>query len=155
MPAKVLVTDRHLEMVEDEVDISLRVGRQPDSNLISRPLLRYRHILVAAPSYLASAGDLSHPTDLRRHRLIGFSKWFSNVSWRLSKGRHTESIPLRRGLSINDYAGVIRAAAEAMGIAETPSIVCRHELQQLSPAATAENRPRRNPPSAVPTGLNS
>ena len=128
--AKVLVTDRHLEMVEDEIDISLRVGRQPDSNLISRPLLRYRHILVAAPSYLARVGDLSHPSDLRSHRLIGFSKWFSNVSWRLSKGRHTESIPLRGGLSINDYAGVIRAAVEAMGVAEMPSIVCGHELQQ-------------------------
>jgi len=92
-------------MVEDEVDISLRVGRQPDSSLISQTLLRYRHILVAAPSYLANADDLSHATDLRRHRLIGFSKWFSNVSWRLSKGRHAESIPLRNGLSINDYAG--------------------------------------------------
>jgi DNA-binding transcriptional LysR family regulator len=128
--AKVLVTDRHLEMVEDEVDISLRVGRQVDSSLISRPLLRYRHILVAAPSYLARAGKPSHPTDLRHHPLIGFGKWFSNVSWRLSKGRYTESVPLRRGLSINDYAGVIRAAVDAMGIAEMPSIVCRHELQQ-------------------------
>jgi DNA-binding transcriptional LysR family regulator len=128
--AKVLVTDRHLEMVEDEVDISLRVGRQADSSLISRPLLRYRHILVAAPSYLARAGDLSHPTDLRHHRLIGFSKWFSNVSWRLSNGANTERVSLKGGLAINDYAGVIRAAVAAMGIAETPSILCRRELQQ-------------------------
>jgi DNA-binding transcriptional LysR family regulator len=117
-------------MVEDEVDISLRVGRQADSNLISRPLLRYRHILVAAPSYMASAGDLSHPTDLKRHRLIGFSKWFSNVSWRLSKGRDTESIPFKSGLGINDYAGVIRAAIDGMGIAEMPSIICRRQLHQ-------------------------
>jgi len=128
--AKVLVTDRHQEMVEDEVDISLRVGRQADSSLVSRPLLRYRHILVAAPSYLASTGNLSHPTDLRRHRLIGFSKWFSNVNWRLSKGRDTESIPFKNGLSINDYAGVIRAAIDGMGIAEMPSIVCQHQLHQ-------------------------
>ena len=128
--AKVLVTDRHLEMVEDEVDISLRVGRQIDSSLISRTLLRYRHILVAAPSYLARAGKLSHPTDLRHHRLIGFGKWFSDVSWRLSKGRTTESVPLRGGLSINDYAGVIRAAVGGMGIAEMPSIICRDELQK-------------------------
>jgi DNA-binding transcriptional LysR family regulator len=128
--AKVLVTDRHLEMVEDEVDISLRVGRQADSSLISRPLLRYRHILVAAPSYIARAGAPSHPTELSHHRLIGFSKWFSDVNWRLSKGRDTERVPLRGGLSINDYAGVIRAAVGAMGIAEIPSIMCRNELQQ-------------------------
>ena len=128
--AKVFVTDRHLDMVRDEVDISLRVGRQADSSLISRPLLRYRHILVAAPSYLAHAGNPSRPADLRHHRRIGFAKWFSEVSWRLSKGRNTENVPLRGGLSINDYAGVMRAAVGAMGIAEMPSIICRRELQQ-------------------------
>jgi DNA-binding transcriptional LysR family regulator len=128
--AKVLVTDRHLEMVEDEVDISLRVGRQTDRSLVSRLLLRYRHILVAAPSYLERAGDPSHPTDLRHHRLLGFSKWFSEVSWRLSNGAHTERVSLRGGLTINDYAGVIRAAVAAMGIAEMPCILCQRELQQ-------------------------
>ncbi len=128
--AKVLVTDRHLEMVEDEVDISLRVGRQADSGLVSRPLLRYRHILVAAPSYLARGGAPAHPTDLKRHRLIGFCKWFSDVTWRLSNSANTERIPLRGGLAINDYAGVIRAAVAGMGIAEMPSIVCWRELQQ-------------------------
>ncbi len=95
--AKVLVTDRHLDMVKDEVDISLRVGRQADSSLISRPLLRYRHILVAAPSYLAGAGEPSHPADLRHHRRIGFDEWFSDVSWRLSNGAHTERLLLRGG----------------------------------------------------------
>ena len=45
-------------------------------------------------------------------------------------GGDTESIPLRRGLSINDYAAVIRAAVGAMGIAEMPSIMCRDELQK-------------------------
>ena len=49
----------------------------------------------------------------------------------MSKGRRdTESVPLRRGLSINDYAGVMRAAVGAMGIAEMPSIMCRQELRQ-------------------------
>jgi len=101
-----------------------------DSSLISRPLLRYHHILVAAPSYLARAGNPSHPTGLRHHRLIGFSKWFSDVSWRLSKGVNTERVPLRGGLAINDYAGVIQAAVADMGIAEVPSILCRRELQR-------------------------
>jgi DNA-binding transcriptional LysR family regulator len=127
---KVLVTDRHLEMVEDEVDISLRVGRQADSSLLSRPLLRYRHILVAAPSYLAQTDAPSHPTHLKHHRLIGFSKWFADVTWKLSKDTRTECVPFHTGLAINDYAGVIRAAVAAMGIAEMPSILCGQELQQ-------------------------
>ena len=128
--AKVLVTDRHLDLVDDEVDISLRVGRQRASSLVFRPLMRYRHILVAAPSYLAKAGRLSHPTDLRDHRLLGFTKWFEEVTWKLSNGHVTERIPARLWLGINDYAGVIAAAVAGMGVAEIPSIICGRELHQ-------------------------
>jgi DNA-binding transcriptional LysR family regulator len=127
---KVLVTDHHLDLVQDEVDISLRVGPQPESSLVFRPLLRYRHILVAAPPYLADADDLDEPADLTRHRLLGFTKWFDEISWNLSKGAVTERVPVKLWLGINDYAGVIRAAVSGMGIAEVPAILCQRELQQ-------------------------
>jgi LysR family transcriptional regulator for bpeEF and oprC len=127
---KVLVTDRHLDLVDDEVDISLRVGRQPESSLVFRRLIRYRHILVAAPSYLANAGRLFHPADLKHHPLLGFSKWFEDVTWKLSDGHVTERIPLKPCLGINDYAGVISAAVSGMGVAEMPSIICGRELRQ-------------------------
>lgn len=126
---KVLVTDRHLDLVEDEVDVSLRVGRQTESSLIVRTLTRYRHVLIAAPSYLASAGPLAHPSDLRRHSVLGFSKWFGDLNWKLSAGGETESLRLKPRLALNDYAGVIRAAVDGMGIAEAPSIICPRELQ--------------------------
>src|SRR5260221_185813 len=101
-----------------------------ESQLCFRRVIRYRHVLVAAPSYLANAGRLSHPADLRKHRLLGFSKWFDDVSWKLSDGHVTERIPLKPWLGINDYAGVIRAAVSGMGVAEIPSILCGRELHQ-------------------------
>jgi DNA-binding transcriptional LysR family regulator len=128
--AKVLVTDRHLDLVDDEVDISFRVGRQAESSLVARRLMRYRHILVAAPSYLANAARLSHPTDLKNHRLLGFYKWFEDVSWRLTNGQITERIPAKLWLGLNDYAGVISAAVSGMGVAEMPSIICGRELRE-------------------------
>ena len=129
---KVLVTDRHLDLVEDEVDVSLRVGRQAESSLIVRTLTRYRHVLIAAPSYLASAGPLVHPSDLRNHSVLGFSKWFGDLNWNLSGEGQTESLRLRPRLALNDYAGVIRAAVEGMGVAEAPSIICQQELRRGS-----------------------
>ena len=127
---KVLVTDRHLDLVQDEVDISLRVGPQSESSLVFRRLMRYRHVLVAAPSYLAGAGDLNEPADLKRHRLLGFIKWFDDIKWRLSNGKVTERVPVKLSLGINDYAGVIHAAVSGMGVAEIPSILCSRELRQ-------------------------
>lgn len=125
---KVLVTDRHLDLVQDEVDISLRVGPQPASSLVFRRLVRYRHILVAAPAYLAGAQALNEPADLMRHRLLGFTKWFEEPSWTLSNGSRTERVPTKLLVGINDYAGVVRAAVAGMGVAEMPSIVCQREL---------------------------
>src|SRR5256885_1779891 len=81
------------------------VGRQAESSLVFRRLTRYRHILVAAPSYVAKAERLAHPADLRHHRLLGFSKWFGDVSWKLSKGGATERISPKLSVGINDYAG--------------------------------------------------
>lgn len=127
---KVLVTDRHLDMVEDEVDVSLRVGRQAESSLIFRQLTRYRHILVAAPLYLASAAPLEHPADLGRHRLLGFTKWFGDVSWKLSDGTEVQQSSVRLTLGMNDYAGILRAAVAGMGVAEIPSILCHKELRE-------------------------
>ena len=127
---KVLVTDRHLDMVEDEVDVSLRVGRQAESSLIFKLLTRYRHILVAAPAYLASAGTPEHPADLGRHRLLGFTKWFGDVSWKLSDGTEVQQSTLQLSLGMNDYAGILRAAVAGMGVAEMPSILCARELHE-------------------------
>ncbi len=127
---KVLVTDRHLDLVQDEVDISLRVGSQPASSLVFRRLLRYRHVLVAAPAYVAGAGALDEPADLTHHRLLGFTTWFDEPSWMLSNGSRTERMRAKLWLGINDYAGVIRAAVAGMGVAEVPSIVCQRELSQ-------------------------
>lgn len=125
---KVLVTDRHLDLVQDEVDISLRVGPQPASSLVFRRLLKYRHILVAAPTYLPGTEALDEPADLTRHRLLGFTKWFEEPTWTLSNGSRTERVPAKLWLGVNDYAGVIRAAVSGMGVAEVPSIVCQREL---------------------------
>lgn len=125
---KVLATDRHLDMVDDEVDVSLRVGVQADSGLLVRRLLRYRHVLVASPAYLAAAKPLTSPVDLSLHPLLGFSNWFGETTWTLSKSGTVERAPVALSIGINDYAGVLSAATSGMGIAEVPSILCQREL---------------------------
>ncbi len=49
---RVLVTDRHVHLIEDGIDLAMRVGELDDSNLVARRLIRYRHLLVASPEYL-------------------------------------------------------------------------------------------------------
>lgn len=126
---KVLVSDQHLDLVNDEVDLSLRVGRQAESSLVVRRLVRYRHVLVAAPSYKSTA-KLERPEDLQEHRLIGFSKWFEEVRWTLSNGAVRETMQVQLAIGMNDYAGVRKAALAGMGVAEMPGLLCRDEIAQ-------------------------
>jgi DNA-binding transcriptional LysR family regulator len=124
-----LVTDRHVNHIEDGIDISLRVGDLKDSSLVARRLLRYRSVLVASPGYLERAGAPSHPNELSLHALIAFSRWDPTVSWVLENNGDTHKVNVRPRIAINDYAGVQSAVINGLGISEIPQILCGPGLQ--------------------------
>jgi DNA-binding transcriptional LysR family regulator len=124
-----LVTDRHVNHIEDGIDISLRVGDLKDSSLVARRLLRYRSVLVASPAYLERAGAPSHPNELPLHALVAFSRWEPAVTWALENNGETHKVNVQPRIAINDYAGVQSAVINGLGISEIPSILCGPGLQ--------------------------
>ncbi len=124
-----LVTDRHVNHIEDGIDISLRVGDLKDSSLVARRLLRYRSVLVASPAYLERAGAPGHPNELPLHALVAFSRWEPAVTWLLENNGETHKVNVQPRIAINDYAGVQSAVINGLGISEIPSIICGPELQ--------------------------
>ena len=126
---RVLVTDRYVHLIEDGIDLAMRVGELDDSTLVARRLIRYRHVLVASPDYLEKAGHPKHPRDLDDHPLIAFSPWFGEPVWRLTDGRKLEKVLVKPGFSINDYDGVQRAVLDDSGVGEIPSLVYGKQLE--------------------------
>ena len=124
-----LVTDRHVNHIEDGIDISLRVGELKDSSLVARRLLRYRSVLVATPGYLARAGAPNHPNELPLHALVAFSRWESAVTWELEKNGETYKVNVQPRIAINDYTGVQSAVISGLGISEIPSVLCGQDIQ--------------------------
>jgi len=124
-----LVTDRHVNHIEDGIDISLRVGDLKDSSLVARRLLRYRSVLVASPGYLQRAGAPSHPNELPLHALVAFSRWDPAVTWLLENNGEKHKVTVQPRIAINDYAGVQSAVINGLGISEIPSVVCGPALQ--------------------------
>jgi len=127
-----LVTDRHVNHIEDGIDISFRVGDLKDSSLVARRLLRYRSVLVASPGYLERAGVPSHPNELPLHGLVAFSRWEPAVTWVLENNGETHKVNVQPRIAINDYAGVQSAVINGLGISEIPSIICGQSLQDGS-----------------------
>ena len=123
-----LVTDRHINHIEDGIDLSLRVGDLKESSLVARRLLRYRSVLVASPAYLERAGVPSHPDELSLHALVAFSRWEPTVTWSLEHLGEAYKVNLQPRLVMNDYTGVQRAVIDGHGISEIPSIICGQSL---------------------------
>lgn len=146
---RVWVTEQKLDFINDWVDIALRVGNITSESVIARPLISYRHVLIATPSYLESTSNLHHPSDLRKHRLICFTNWFNDTIWSFKKGVTTEEFRVEESLSFNDFVGIQIAIESGLGIGELPSFMCDRAINagtlvevlstwEFSPLSTAK-----------------
>ncbi|MBP6012910.1 MAG: LysR family transcriptional regulator [Alphaproteobacteria bacterium] len=121
--ARVMVTDRFVDHISEGIDVALRVGVLRDSALVAKPLLTYRHQIVASPDYLARAKAPKHPKDLHAHRLLTFGHAASGQRWAFRRGDETTTATIQPVLAMNDYAGLAAALAAGGGIGELPPIV--------------------------------
>jgi len=134
--ANVQMTERKVNLIEDAVDVALRVGPLDDSSLVARRLLGYRHVLVASPGYLDTHGIPGQPEALYSHRLISFDGWHGTVFWALTHkagkktggNKRVVKIKVNSVLGINDYAGIQHAVSAGCGIANMPALLCNKQL---------------------------
>ncbi len=90
--AELILSDRMVNLVEDGVDVALRIGRLDASGDIARRVGATRRVLVASPRYLAKAGTPREPEELARHRLISFTVLSPAGRWRF--WRETEELDI-------------------------------------------------------------
>ena len=109
--------DRFIDMVAENMDVSIRIGSLPDSTLIARKLGDLNGVLCASPEYLSNAPVLKTPTDLLHHRCLFYRN--STVvmnAWTFTLGTVEESVIVSGPLSINDPGVLISAALAHAGV---------------------------------------
>ena len=114
--ASLLLLDRVVDLVEEGVDVAVRIGRLPDSSLVARRVGEVRRVLVASPRYLAKHGRPTQPAQLRRHELIGFTGLMPTREWRFGEGRSALHVSVAPRLELNDATAAIAAAEAGEGI---------------------------------------
>jgi len=109
--------DRLVDMVAENLDISIRIGYLPDSTLIARKLGDLSGVLCASPEYLRNAPPLRTPADLLHHRCLFYrnSKLGMN-SWSFIGDNGEESVTVSGPLAINDPSALISAALAHAGV---------------------------------------
>ena len=108
-------------LTDDSFDVCIRFGAPPDARVLARLLARNRRLLVAAPSYLARAGEPKAPQDLSRHNCIGIRQGDEAYGlWRLAplRGKETRELAIktRGNLATNDGEIAVQWALAGLGI---------------------------------------
>lgn len=129
------LTPRNVDLVTEPFDVAVRVGDQPDSNLIARPLARLRSQLYASPRYLELSGEPRHPGDLSQHECLMFPK---TTSWTLNDGESSLETPIGGRFRANNVGMLRRLATLDQGIVLLPYAVVADEtaagvLQRILP----------------------
>lgn len=127
------LNDRYVDLVDEGLDLSIRVGRLGESSLVARKLADLRMILCASLAYLDQFGTPETPDDLKDHRCLCYSTNTLVPEWRLQHLDRTPwSLPIKAHLHANN-GDVLRVAALAgSGIAFLPNFIVGADLQASS-----------------------
>jgi DNA-binding transcriptional LysR family regulator len=115
------LANHYVNLVEEGVDVAIRVGELVDSGLIARNLGQTRRTLVASPAYLSKYGVPRMPAELAGHRLIAFSGAVSRREWPFWSGGQVSSVPVAPQFFSNSGEAAIDHAIAGGGIASALS----------------------------------
>lgn len=125
----ITLSPAHVNLLEEGLDLAIRIGVLEDSPLVVRKLAPSRLVLCAAPSYLGERGKPREPGDLARHNCLCTSLLPWGDEWRLAGKRGERRVAVGGSLRSNS-AGMLRSAAiDGIGIALLPSWAVAEELR--------------------------
>lgn len=124
--ANLLLTDRFVNIVEEGIDLAVRIGNLPDSGLVARRLATVRRVTCASPQYLKLHGTPKTPSDLANHNCLQFSALSPTHYWEFHVAGKARQFRVHGTLSSNHGAAMIDAARGGLGIV----IVLSYQVQE-------------------------
>lgn len=121
--------DRYVDLVEQGIDVAIRMGPLADSTLGARYLGVNPWVLVASPGYLDKRGEPAVPTDLAAHEALIYSTVQGDARWHFTgaDGR-TLPVPVKGPLRSNNLSALLAAARGGMGVAALPKYVAHKSI---------------------------
>ncbi|MCJ2020354.1 LysR family transcriptional regulator [Methylobacterium sp. E-065] len=121
---ELVLADRNLDLVEEGIDIALRIGQLAESRLLARRVGQVGQIVVASPNYLATRGTPRKPADLAEHDTILGVVRSGLREWRFGASR----VRLAPRLIVNEVEAALIAARAGRGIARVLSYQAAEDI---------------------------
>jgi DNA-binding transcriptional LysR family regulator len=137
------LSDRVIDLVEEGMDMGIRISAQPNPTLVARRLGPIKLRLVGSPAYLAAQGTPQTPEDLVDHACITYTYSNSGNAWQFDGPDGPVTVNVHPRLRVNNAEMATRAALEGLGLTLQPTILTQPYLSsgQLVPLLCDYPRP--------------
>jgi DNA-binding transcriptional LysR family regulator len=113
---RLVLGDRVVNLLEDHVDLALRIGSLPDSGLVATQLGSIRRVVCASPAYLSESPAPATPRDLTAHQCISLELFATANTWRFQEAGAEIGVPIHPRLIVSTAEAAIDAAVEGLGV---------------------------------------
>lgn len=117
---ELILNDGFTDLVEEGIDLAIRVGDITEPGLIARRIGTSRRVVVAAPDYLAGRGTPQRPEDLKDHDCVVYQRLAAGANWAFIGDKGPLSVPISGRFRVNNTEGVRAAILEGLGIGYVP-----------------------------------
>jgi DNA-binding transcriptional LysR family regulator len=118
---RLTLSDRITQLVEEHIDLAVRIGELPDSAMVAIRVGSIRRIVCASPAYLAGHGTPARPPELAGHDCITFEGLAGPATWSFGTGKLETAVPVRSRLQVNTAEAAIDAAIAGLGLTKVLS----------------------------------
>jgi DNA-binding transcriptional LysR family regulator len=113
---RLVLADGVINLLEEQIDLAVRIGELPDSSLIAARVGSIRRVICASPAYLSARGSPESPKDLARHDCVTFEGLMAPEAWAFAMGKTVLSVPVRSRLVVNTAEAAVDAAIAGIGL---------------------------------------
>ena len=140
---RLILSDRLSNLLEERVDIAVRIGELPDSTLRVTRVGSVRRITCASAAYLEGRGTPKDPGDLTAHDCVTFEGLDAPDLWRFRSGRTTREVSVRSRLVVSTAEAAVDAAVAGVGITRVLSYQAARAIAggELVPILKAHDSP--------------
>lgn len=150
---RITFADRVVNLLEEHVDVALRIGDLPDSSLVATRVGSIRRVVCASPDYLKARGTPAAPDDLEAHDCITIEGLMSSRSWTFWSNGVPQSVAVHSRLVVNTAEAAIDMAVAGVGVTRVLSYQIASPLADGKLAVVLESfEPAPNPISLVYSG---
>lgn len=126
---RAILVDRVVSMLDEGIDVAVRIGTLPDSSLTAIHVGSVRRMVCASPAYLAEHGTPQCPDDLRQHSTISTSASERSPQWDFRMDGRNYTVDVGSRLSLTSFQAAIYAAVQSGGLTQVPHYQIREHLQ--------------------------